>query len=170
MLHNKLNIEAQNTTGRRESEQPRGEVAMVSKAINSFSRVWTFVNMIKKSWNSNNPLHTHICTHTNLEIWTAVWNFTGNITIVWQCIVFIANINKYNFTVFFMIPSNVTSKVTGPYEIQYSDANLEQCITPTVFCSDGLSSAFWSTTGNSKIQSQHSDGALHHYLICLFQK
>lgn len=47
ILQNKLNIEAQKTTGRRESEQPRGGVAMVSKAINSFSRVWTFVTIIK---------------------------------------------------------------------------------------------------------------------------
>lgn len=47
MLQNKLNIEAPKTAGSRESEQPRGGVAMVSKAINHFSRAWTFVNMIK---------------------------------------------------------------------------------------------------------------------------
>lgn len=47
MLQNKLDTEAQKTTGRRESEQTRGGVVMVSKTINSFSRVWIFVNIIK---------------------------------------------------------------------------------------------------------------------------
>lgn len=77
-LQNKLNTEAQKTTGRRESEQkePGGVFAMVSKASNNFSRVWTFVNMLK------NILKIKIHPpHVNVEIWTTVRNFTANITI-----------------------------------------------------------------------------------------
>lgn len=78
-LLNKLNTEAQKATGGRESEQkePRGGFAMVSKASNSFSGVWTFVNMLK------DILKTKIMpSHVNVETWTTVRNFTANITIV----------------------------------------------------------------------------------------
>lgn len=76
-LHNKLNKEAQKATGRREREQkePRDVFAVVSEASNSFSRVWTFVNMLK------NVLKIKILPHVNVEIWTTLRNFTANITV-----------------------------------------------------------------------------------------
>lgn len=64
-LQDKLNKEAQKTTGRRESEQKEtgGVFAMVYK-----TRVWTFVNMLKKIFKIKIPHPPHI----NVEIWATL--------------------------------------------------------------------------------------------------
>lgn len=140
---------------------------MVSKAINSFSRVWTFVTMIKTI-----KFKQPSCTHTLMQKHGQLSGILQEILQLCDNVLYLLyTYNKYNLTAFFMILNNVTSKATGFSELQYSGANLEQCITPKVSCSDGLSSTFWSTTCNNKIPShEHPDGTLHHYLICLFQK